>query len=158
MSCTAGTSTSELLVTVKDTTAPSLTCPASVAAIETGAMTNVRYADAVAVDTVSMASVRYSAASGSAFARGVTHVTVSATDVAGNSATCDFVVDVEDHLVTFDAGSMSDGGSTAVVGPDTGVVGRCGCTESTNGSLGLWALVAIALVIRSRARLVRPSY
>lgn len=152
VSCTAGTSTSELLVTVRDTTAPVVTCPANVAALETGAMTNVSFAGAVAVDAVTAATVTYSPASGSAFARGVTHVTVTATDVAGNSATCDFVVDVEDHLVTFDAGTgaASDGGTA--IRPDAGVVGRCGCTESTNGSLGLWALVAMALVIRSRSR------
>jgi MYXO-CTERM domain-containing protein len=83
-------------ITVGDTTAPSLACPANLT-VDTHAPegTVVDYPEATASDAVSSpVSVRSSVASGSHFAPGTTPVTVTATDAAGNAATCDFQVSV----------------------------------------------------------------
>ena len=57
----------------------------------------MNYAAASATDNVTASPViTYSQASGTVFPLGVTTVTVTATDEAGNSATCSFTVTVSD--------------------------------------------------------------
>src|SRR5438045_8870721 len=57
-------------VTVRDTTAPAITCPADqIAEASSAAGGAVTYAAAVATDAVSTTVISYSAASGSVFAR-----------------------------------------------------------------------------------------
>ncbi|ATB29454.1 ELWxxDGT repeat protein [Melittangium boletus] len=84
-------------VTVRDTTKPTLTCPASVTVEATGATgTPVNYGEATASDAVSAVTLGYSRPSGARFPTGSTPVTVTARDVAGNEATCAFDVTVRD--------------------------------------------------------------
>ncbi|NMO18764.1 HYR domain-containing protein [Pyxidicoccus fallax] len=85
-------------VTVRDTTAPSLTCGADVVAEATsahGAAVSPPLPSATDAVT-STPTVSASPAGGSTFPMGVTPVTVTATDDAGNSATCTFRVIVRD--------------------------------------------------------------
>ncbi|NMO21089.1 HYR domain-containing protein [Pyxidicoccus fallax] len=89
------TASCEFTVTVHDTTPPSLTCPANMTVTATGGgSAEVLYTPAEASDTVSFASIFYSPLSGSRFSLGTSTVNVSATDVAGNTATCSFTVTV----------------------------------------------------------------
>jgi uncharacterized protein (TIGR03382 family) len=82
-------------VTVRDTVAPQVTCPADVA-VETldpvGAA--VTYASASASDGISPVTVDYSVPSGGLFSPGATPVSVTATDAAGNVGQCAFQVSV----------------------------------------------------------------
>jgi ELWxxDGT repeat protein len=87
-------------VTVRDTTAPGLSCPASVvveATSSTGAQATFPAATASDAVTTSLA-VQYSHVSGGTFALGVTPVTVTATDAAGNTGSCTFSVTVRDTV------------------------------------------------------------
>jgi hypothetical protein len=82
---------------VRDTTPPVLTVPPNQvveATAPTGAI--VIYQPATATDDRSTPTITYSQASGTVFALGVTTVTVTATDVAGNKATGSFTVTVRD--------------------------------------------------------------
>jgi hypothetical protein len=83
-------------VTVSDTTAPVLTLPANVAAVATSASgATVTYPAATATDNViASPTITYSQASGTVFPIGVTTVTVSASDAAGNVGTGTFTVSV----------------------------------------------------------------
>lgn len=103
VTCTAtdasgNSSSGSFTVTVADTTAPSITCPANIVAEATsasGAM--VSYPGATASDAVTVSPVIvYSVATGSTFTLGTTTVTATATDGAGNSAVCSFTVTVQD--------------------------------------------------------------
>ncbi|MFP2903622.1 ELWxxDGT repeat protein [Pyxidicoccus sp. 3LFB2] len=91
-------STCDFNVTVQDTTRPELTCPANVVAEATGASgASVSYPAATASDAVTASPVLTSSrASGSVFPLGVTAVTLTATDAAGNAASCTFDVTVRD--------------------------------------------------------------
>ncbi|WP_164002990.1 ELWxxDGT repeat protein [Pyxidicoccus caerfyrddinensis] len=88
-------------VTVRDTTAPTLSCPADITAEATGASgSTVSYPPASATDGVTgSVELGYSQASGTVFPLGTTAVTVTATDAAGNAATCFFNVTVRDTTV-----------------------------------------------------------
>ncbi|MBV9927315.1 MAG: HYR domain-containing protein [Acidobacteria bacterium] len=91
------TATKSFNVTVRDTTAPSITTPADVVVEATSAAGAAANFAATAADVVDgNVSVSYSAASGSTFALGETTVTVRATDAAGNTATKTFKVFVRD--------------------------------------------------------------
>ena len=83
-------------LTIKlDKNAPKLTCPENQTAQATsGSGAVVHYPAAIATDAVSTPTVTYSKASGTVFPLGVTTVTVTATDPAGHSSTCSFVVTV----------------------------------------------------------------
>jgi hypothetical protein len=84
-------------VTVSDTTAPAMTLPGSLTAEATSAAgANVSYAPATASDAVGPVTITYSTPSGSTFALGVTVVTVTARDQAGNRAVGTFTVTVRD--------------------------------------------------------------
>ncbi len=88
--------TCSFTVTVQDTTPPVLICPSNfILGNDPGACSrsHVAYA-AVAVDACSDVTVGYSLAPDSNFPVGTTPVTVTATDAAGNQASCAFTVTV----------------------------------------------------------------
>jgi hypothetical protein len=97
----AGNSTSATFkVTVRDTTAPSVSCPADiVVAAAPGAPSAAVNFNITTNDTVSAVNVTSNPASGSAFAVGTTTVNVAATDAAGNTSTCSFTVTVKSSPV-----------------------------------------------------------
>jgi hypothetical protein len=88
--------TGSFTITVRDTTPPALTVPASQTLEATSAAGAVATFAATATDAVSTPTITYSAASGSTFAIGTTTVTVTATDAAGNKSTGTFAVTVRD--------------------------------------------------------------
>jgi MYXO-CTERM domain-containing protein len=86
-------------VTVRDTVAPTLSCPAHLTVEATGpAGATVAYPAATASDRISSVSLGYSHPSGGTFPVGATAVSITATDAAGNSATCAFNVIVRDSV------------------------------------------------------------
>ncbi|WP_233612032.1 kelch repeat-containing protein [Corallococcus sp. AB045] len=100
-------------VTVRDTTAPTLTCPESRSAAPGETVTFEPTAtDAVTASPV----VTSSPASGSPFPAGATTVTVTATDDAGNTAQCTFQVRVQAQVVEIAGGGCdSTGGTTSAL-------------------------------------------
>jgi ELWxxDGT repeat protein len=85
-------------VTVADSTAPSLTCPARLE-IEAQGLDGARvsFEQLVATDAVTLApTVAFEPASGSLLPLGVTSIAVTATDDAANAASCAFEVVVVD--------------------------------------------------------------
>jgi uncharacterized protein (TIGR03382 family) len=100
-------------VTVRDTTAPTLTCPESRSAAPGETVTFTPTAtDAVTASP----GVTTSPASGTAFPAGNTTVTVTATDDAGNTAQCTFQVRVQAQVVEIAGGGCdSSGGTTSAL-------------------------------------------
>lgn len=91
------TSSATFAVTVRDTTAPTLTVPPSQTLEATSASGAVATFAASATDAVTAnPSLTYSAGSGSTFALGTTTVTVSAKDGANNIGTGSFSITVRD--------------------------------------------------------------
>jgi hypothetical protein len=111
-------------VTVVDETRPNLACPADIVldanTVEQGiAGVHARYT-ATATDNCGAATISYSVEPGSFFAIGSTTVTVTATDAAGNVATCEFHVIVNCVKPTIntcpsDIGSFTDAGICGAV-------------------------------------------
>ncbi|MDT5269876.1 MAG: hypothetical protein QOH49_2062 [Acidobacteriota bacterium] len=88
--------TGTFTVTVRDTTAPTVACPADIVVTAApGASTAVVNFNPTVSDTVSNVTVTSSPASGSAFGVGTTIVNVTAKDAAGNTSTCSFTVTVK---------------------------------------------------------------
>ncbi len=89
--------TASQTITVSDTKAPVITLPANISvstdAGTCGALVNYTV---TASDNCSPVSITYSKATGSVFAKGVTTVHVTATDISGNTASADFTVTVTD--------------------------------------------------------------
>ena len=92
-------------VTVTDTTPPAITCPPN--QIAAGKNPVVNYAAPAASDNCSVASVVCNPPSGSTFPLGTTTVTCTATDTAGNQASCQFTVMVFDVCLQDDSNSAS---------------------------------------------------
>ncbi len=93
----AGLSTNcQITVTVLDTNAPSVTCPANIVAEATGPSGRVVTFTPSGSDNCTLFSLVAVPASGSTFALGVTTVTVTATDNSGNTNACTFTVTVQD--------------------------------------------------------------
>ncbi|MBI4663993.1 MAG: HYR domain-containing protein [Verrucomicrobia bacterium] len=90
-------STASALVTVTDVIAPTIVCPPNmtVGTAPGRCEADVLFA-ATASDNCSGVSVSYSHAPGSAFPKGTTVVAATATDAAGNTASCSFTVTVND--------------------------------------------------------------
>lgn len=88
-------------VTVQDTTAPTVQVPANLqVGNDVGARgaSAVTYAPALATDLVDgVVETSCTPASGSAFPMGITTVTCTATDTAGNTGTAEFTVEVQDR-------------------------------------------------------------
>jgi len=93
----AGNSSScSFRVTVVDTTAPSIACPADLTIPATSSAGAVVTFSATATDLVTASpAISFAPASGGTFPIGTTTVTVTATDSAGNAASCTFRVTVE---------------------------------------------------------------
>lgn len=89
------------VVTVEDTIAPAIACPADVMANTNPGDCSaiVSFANPVALDNCGIATVIQTAglASGSAFPVGVSIVEFTATDVNGNAANCSFNITVTDN-------------------------------------------------------------
>jgi subtilisin-like proprotein convertase family protein len=104
---TAGPSCS-FTVTVNDTEPPVITCPPSQTACATpGSMgTVVNYPTPVPSDNCPGATVACVPPSGSTLPPGTTTVTCTATDAAGNTASCSFTIDVFDALIQDDYNSL----------------------------------------------------
>ncbi|RKH66256.1 kelch repeat-containing protein [Corallococcus llansteffanensis] len=101
------------VVTVRDTTPPSVTCPSDQTATTDGAGAQVSF-EPTATDAVTATpTVTSSPASGSVFAPGSTRVTVTATDEAGNSAQCTFQVAVQAAVVSIAGGGCQSAGGDA---------------------------------------------
>ncbi|NMO16305.1 ELWxxDGT repeat protein [Pyxidicoccus fallax] len=130
-------------VTVRDTTPPSVTCPGPQVVESAAANAAVSFPAATATDSVTAApALHYSHASGSSFPRGGTEVTVSATDEAGNTATCAFTVTVREAPTT----PPPDGEE-----PKTDTSG-CGCGATSPSAVALGLLVLLAPFTRARRR------
>jgi MYXO-CTERM domain-containing protein len=85
-------------VRVKDTTAPRITCPVSVPPVEvTGDGQAAVFYDVTAVDSVTTnPAISYSDDPGHPYPLGVSTVTATASDDAGNQSSCTFQVSVVD--------------------------------------------------------------
>ncbi|HLP96249.1 MAG TPA: HYR domain-containing protein [Saprospiraceae bacterium] len=92
------TNTCNATVTVRDLIKPVAICPANIAVTNDPGIcgANVSYT-ASATDNCSVASLIPVPASGSLFSVGTTQVKYTATDLAGNTATCTFTVKVTDN-------------------------------------------------------------
>jgi len=90
-------STCQFTVTINDAQAPIITCPTNITVSADPGLcsTAVSYA-ASATDNCGVSSITYSPVSGSIFPVGTTTVTATATDAAGNTASCTFTVRVND--------------------------------------------------------------
>ncbi|MEK6407428.1 MAG: FG-GAP-like repeat-containing protein [Acidobacteriota bacterium] len=85
-------------VTVNDTQAPEITCPANINRnTDAGLCSAVVSYAASASDNCSSASIACNPSSGAAFPKGTTTVNCTATDTAGNTAACSFTVTVVDN-------------------------------------------------------------
>lgn len=114
-----GTTVRTFRITVRDSEAPALNLPASVATTTTGSSAIVTFS-ATAEDAINgVVPVTCTPASGSTFATGVTFVTCSASDASGNTATGTFTVTVTGStpptLVLLDVTSEATGPSGANV-------------------------------------------
>jgi subtilisin-like proprotein convertase family protein len=99
VNCTTGAGPScSFTVTVNDTQAPTVACPANITTGNDAGQCNavVNYATPTASDNCPGATVSCAPASGSTFSLGTTTVTCTATDAAGLTGTCTFTVTVND--------------------------------------------------------------
>jgi hypothetical protein len=85
-------------VTVVDNVNPTITCPANITTnTDPGQCTAVVTFTPTAMDNCLGVTTSCTPASGSAFAKGTTTVTCTATDASGNTSTCMFTVTVNDN-------------------------------------------------------------
>jgi hypothetical protein len=92
-------------VTVNDTQAPSIVCPANLTSstVNAGdASVAVSFNGPTASDNCPGVSVACAPPSGSAFPKGTTTVTCTATDAVNNKTTCAFTVKVFDYVIVDD--------------------------------------------------------
>ena len=111
--------TASFTVTVRDTTAPVVAAHANVIAEAMGALgALVNYAAGTTTDAVTAnPALAYSQDSGTVFPLGVTTVTITATDAAGNTSTGTFTVTVQDTtgpVITVPANIVAE--ATSAVG------------------------------------------
>jgi hypothetical protein len=91
------TASASQTITVIDNTLPTITCPANITVnAPTGTCSAAVNFTVTANDNCSGPTVVTSKASGSVFSLGTTTVVATATDAAGNSASCSFTVTVKD--------------------------------------------------------------
>jgi uncharacterized repeat protein (TIGR01451 family) len=91
------TATDTQMVTVIDNTVPIISCPANiVVSNDPGLCSAVVTFSVTATDNCPGVTVNTDIASGSTFPKGTTTVNATATDAAGNTATCSFTVTVND--------------------------------------------------------------
>jgi hypothetical protein len=137
VTCTAtdgasNTASCTFTVTVQDTTAPTLTCPANqtIASAPNGAATAATYMTPTATDNCPGATVACVPASGSSFPVGTTTVTCTASDASPNSpdATCSFTITVTQFTP---APTISLVDPLACVGQGDVVNGSAGVTNTS---------------------------
>lgn len=117
------TNCTQKVIVVLDNEPPVITCPAPlVVNAGAGCATNVTY-QATATDNSGSVNLSYSIASGSSFSKGVTTVTVTATDAVGNQSSCSFTVTVNDN----NAPVFTNTPSAVTVSNNAGL---CGATVS----------------------------
>ena len=95
VTCTTASGTNcSFTITVLDTVAPTITCPANIVTnvplVETGAVVN--YTSPVVADNCGVVSTNTFPPSGSIFPVGVTVVTCTAVDTSSNTNTCSFTI------------------------------------------------------------------
>jgi MYXO-CTERM domain-containing protein len=129
-------SQSSFEVNVRDTTPPSVTCPARMEVVATSdAGATVGYGLPNVSDAVTARpTIHLDPESGSLFPVGETKVTATATDTAGNSGTCQFTVSVT---------------PMESAGPATVKASGCGCS-SGDASMGVLLLAAAVAGLRRR--------
>ncbi len=135
-----GASSCTFVVTVVDAQSPTISCPSTVTA-NTGTGTcsaTVNYATPSGTDNCSTPTIGRTAglASGSAFPIGNTTITHQATDQAGNTSSCSFlvtVIDAEAPTITCPASITisNDPGSCNAVATFTDPVGTDNCSGAT---------------------------
>jgi DNA-binding beta-propeller fold protein YncE len=101
-----GSDTDDVVVTVQDTLAPDITCPANVVVTlpmnSTATSMVVNYPAVTATDSCSSSvTVNSTPASGSVFPVGTTTVNATADDGAGHTSTCSFTVTVQYNFAGF---------------------------------------------------------
>ena len=138
-SCSA---TASVAITANDAVAPTISCPANISVSNDPGVCGASVTfEATASDNCS-ATVTYSIASGSSFSIGSTTVTATATDPAGNSATCSFTVTVTDDeapVVTCPAqvvGTVMPGATNGTATFSTTVTDNCSATVSYSHASG----------------------
>ena len=131
-----GTDQCTFTITVNDTEAPAITCPAAITTSNDPGDCSavVTYTTPVGTDNCTGATTTQTAglASGSAFPVGTTTNTFEVTDAAGNTATCSFDVtvnDTEDPAITCpaDITTSNDTGDCSAVVTYTAPVGTDNC-------------------------------
>lgn len=145
-------------VTVTDTEAPTISCPANVTAFEApsgSGSANVTYPDPTAADNSGQVTVTTDHPSGSSFPVGTTTVTATATDAGGRTATCTFTVTVNPSNCTLACPAdvtvaVATGETSAIVNyADATPNGTCGNitysqASGTSFPLGTTAVTATA--------------
>ncbi len=133
------TSTGRFTLHVQDTLAPALTVSADLAVTASSVLgTAVFYSAATATDAVGVQSLTYSHASGAVYLPGVTTVTVTAQDAAGNTSTRSFTITV----------SLGASGGSGL--PDVSLAGTGQVSMSFNSSNDY----ANAVAVQSDGRMV----
>ncbi|MFN0033624.1 MAG: HYR domain-containing protein [Saprospiraceae bacterium] len=151
VTCTAtdgsgNVSTCSFIVTVVDNTPPDINCPPPPALVDVAAClggANVDFGTATALDDCSQATITGSHVSGDFFPCGPTMVSYTATDEAGNAATCDFTVNINCLC-----GEVSGADIECTANPNvftfevavedlTGSGGNCTLTVSNGGQTGV---------------------
>ena len=124
-------SSASFTVTVKDTQAPVIACPAPLRVLADGPSV-VNYSAPVATDNCATPLVTCNPPANTTFPLGVTTVTCTATDGSGNTKTCDFPVTVTPCAITCPAPvtvNAATGQCAAVVNyPAPTVSGTCTAT------------------------------
>lgn len=106
-----------------DRTPPALVLPPDISVAASGdAGAVVSYPPATASDTLGVTSLTYSKASGSVFPIGVTHVTVTAADAAGNTAVASFAITVTGVQIAVEQPAGTDLTDASPVPIDFGTV------------------------------------
>jgi len=140
VTCTGATgATCSFTVTVNDTQAPTITCPANVTSVAPqnvcsfGACAVVTYPAPTASDNCPGVTVSCVPASGSCFPTGSTTVTCTATDTSSNTASCSFTVAVFDVCLQDDSNS----GTVLLFNSQTGAYRFCcgGTTFTGTGTV-----------------------
>ena len=148
-------------IVVEDVTPPSLVCPSSIERLADAGATSVAVSWTLIAPTDNSnlaVATSVNRTSGDAFAVGTHAVGVTATDVAGNAATCAFTVTVVAQ------GTQPPGGngtqptaapnSDSSSGVDTGVIAGGG---AAGGVLLLVVVVVVVLLVRARQQSSAPQ-
>ncbi|HVV81431.1 MAG TPA: HYR domain-containing protein [Kofleriaceae bacterium] len=141
------------LVTVRDTTNPTISCPANqtIECNAPGGATDVNVADATSTDACGVPAVSSDKAANGTYALGTTKVTQVSADGAGNTATCDSSVEVVDTTAptltcpaNLTVECNAPGGATGVDAGHASATDVCSAVTITDAPIGTYALGANA--------------